>query len=139
MLYFEYLNVFEAVVNELNSQDAQHIKDCQEVLQPPTFRMDIQFITTNLCFLPLLMHQMEEADVGLERGLVLLKEAEEKVSKIPGKRENILQQKFAAISKRNSGLQQAKAVRDKLRETCCLTDMHDYKSLARVPVHGAYI
>ena len=126
-------------MNLLDPVDAQSIEDCQQVLRSQTLRDDIQFIATNLCFLPLLMHQMEEADVGLERGLALLKEAEEKVSKIPGKGGNILQKKFAAISKRNSGLQQAKAVRDKLRETCCLTDMHDYKSLAHVPVHSAYI
>ena len=137
--YNEHIDIFEVVVNSLNPDDAQSIEDCQEVLRAPNLRNEIRFISARLGFLPPLMREMEETDVGLVRGLSLFEEAEEKVSKIPGAKGEALKQKFAAIKKRNPDLEKLQEVRDRILETRYQPDLRDFKLLTYAPVHSADI
>ena len=134
-----HFDTFEQVVNNLDPEDAQSIEDCQEVFSSPTLKEDLKFIADHLSFLPPLMRQMEETDVGLVRGLALFEEAEEKVSQIPGARGEILKQKFAAVKNRNPDLQKIQALRDKIVATRYMPDMGDHKLLTYAPVHTADI
>ena len=134
-----HFDTFEQVVNALDPEDAQCIEDCQEVFGSPTLREDLQFISDHLSFLPPLMKQMEETDVGLIRGLALFEEAELKISQIPGARGDILKQKLVAVQRRNPDLQEIKRLRDKILETRYLPDLREHKALTYAPVHTADI
>ena len=120
-----HFNTFVQVVNELDPHDAQSIEDCQEVLGSPTLKTDLQFIADHFSFLPPLLHQMEESDVGLVRGLSLFEEAEAKILQVPGPKGNILREKFEAVKQRNPDLQMMKDIRDKIVATHYMPDMRD--------------
>ena len=130
-----HYNTFVQVVNELDPHDAQSIEDCQEVFGSPTLKADLQFIADHFSFLPALMHQMEESDVGLVRGLSLFEEAEEKISQVPGPKGDILREKFAAVKQRNPDLQKMKDIRDQIVATRYQPDMRDHRTLEHVPLH----
>ena len=134
-----HFDTFAQVVNGLDPEDAQCIEDCQEVFGSPTLREDLKFISDHLSFLPPLMRQMEETDVGLIRGLSLFEEAERKISLIPGARGDILQRKFVAVKNRNPDLQKIQSLRDEMVANRYLPDMREYKLLTYAPVHTADI
>ena len=64
---------------------------------------------------------------------------EDRLSKIPGERGNILQEKFSAIKRRNPDLKQLEDIRDMLEKNRYMPDMRDYKNLTHLPVHTADI
>ena len=82
---------------------------------------------------------MEESDVGIVRGLSLFEEAEEKVSRIPGARGEILKKKFTAVKNRNPDLQKIMEIRDQIVATRYMPDMRDFKTITHAPVHTADI
>ena len=64
---------------------------------------------------------------------------ENRLSKIPGERGNLLQEKFSAIKRRNPDLKQLVEIRDMLEKNRYMPDMRDYKNLTHLPVHTADI
>ena len=80
------------------------------------------------------MRQVEEAKVGLVRGLAMFEEAKDKISLIPGARGDMLKQKFAAMKNKNPDFQRIQALRDKLVEHRYMPDMRKFKAISHMPL-----
>ena len=100
----EHLEEVEAIVGELDAEDAVSIMECKENLLSDTLRSSLVFVQCNLSFLPDSITSLETAGLPLLDALQIVSEVKSKIEEVLGELGLIFQSKVGALWQKNPGL-----------------------------------
>lgn len=73
-------------------------------MSKPSLQADLTFIKVHLSFLPKAITSLEESGISLSRSLQIITDSNEKMSRVPGPKGEILKGRMEEVLTKNSGL-----------------------------------
>ena len=104
LYYHKYFDAVHDMVHRLKEEDAAAIPKARTLLESKKLHDQLQWVATNLDFLPQIITKMEEEGLTIQQSIGLLDEAKEKVAKLEGKRAERLKAKFDSVVEKNQDL-----------------------------------
>ena len=110
LYYHKYFDAVHDMVNRLNSDDAAAIPKTKTLLDCQKLHEQLNWVATNLGFLPEIIKKMEEEGLTVQESIGLLDEAKQKIDNLQGKTDieatwcSRLKAKFESVTGKNPDL-----------------------------------